>query len=234
MRGSPRSGTRRSPPSITAEHRAHLSASRMGHVVSAETRAKLSARFKGRSISAEQRAKMSTAKTGKSRPPFTAETRAKMSAARIGMKFTEEHCAAMRAANLGKVPSAETIAKRLHTLISHGGRRVYSPEEQARKAVERAKRWALANPQRALAHGRKCANTRRARKLAAFVEVVDPQVVFDRDGGICGICRTPVEDDQRWDVDHVIPLAKGGQHSYANVQLAHASCNKKKATRIAA
>jgi 5-methylcytosine-specific restriction endonuclease McrA len=29
-------------------------------------------------------------------------------------------------------------------------------------------------------------------------------------------------------IDHVIPLARGGEHSYANAQAAHGPCNMRK------
>jgi len=74
--------------------------------------------------------------------------------------------------------------------------------------------------------------TRRARKLAAFVEVVDPSVVFARDKGVCGICRLPVARNQPWHVDHIEPLSKGGAHSYDNSQLAHARCNRSKQAKV--
>jgi 5-methylcytosine-specific restriction endonuclease McrA len=75
------------------------------------------------------------------------------------------------------------------------------------------------------------AAARRARLRGQFVEHVDALVVYTRDGGICGICGEPVEP-AAFDVDHVIPLAKGGEHSYANVQAAHPSCNYSKKDRI--
>lgn len=86
-------------------------------------------------------------------------------------------------------------------------------------------KWRLSDPDRARLIKRKAEVNRRAIKRGAFVETVDPQVVFIRDDGWCGICLGPVSRDERWHVDHVIPLARGGKHSYANVQLAHAHCN---------
>ena len=71
------------------------------------------------------------------------------------------------------------------------------------------------------------AATRRARKLSAFVEDIDRQVVYDRDGGVCGICHEPVLR-RGFEVDHIKPLSKGGEHSYANVQAAHMRCNRRK------
>ena len=80
--------------------------------------------------------------------------------------------------------------------------------------------------------GRKKAGVRRARRKNAFIEPVDAKVVFDRDGGVCGICLQPVLPGQAWHVDHIEPLSKGGAHSYDNAQLAHAGCNMSKSARI--
>lgn len=78
---------------------------------------------------------------------------------------------------------------------------------------------------------------RRARMKNAFVEDVVPARVFRRDKWICGICKKPVSqlnDRSLVDIaslDHIIPLSKGGEHSYANTQLAHLSCNLSKGAR---
>ena len=69
---------------------------------------------------------------------------------------------------------------------------------------------------------------RRARKTGVFVERVYRSVVFKRDSGLCGICREAV-DSQDWHLDHKVPLALRGEHSYANTQVAHPTCNLKKA-----
>lgn len=74
--------------------------------------------------------------------------------------------------------------------------------------------------------------TRRARKRAAVVEVVDPAAVWTRDRGVCGLCGE-VADSADWHLDHVIPLAAGGEHSYANVQVSHPRCNLVKGPRAA-
>lgn len=71
---------------------------------------------------------------------------------------------------------------------------------------------------------------RRARKRGVFVEEVDRTVVLARYNGLCGICGDAV-DPERFDVDHIIPLLVGGEHSYANTQPAHPSCNYRKPKR---
>lgn len=90
-----------------------------------------------------------------------------------------------------------------------------------------AERWLAANPEKARAMSMKRSATRRARKAGAFVEYVDPLVVLERADGVCGICGQDV-DPWTFQVDHIVPLAAGGEHSYANTQPAHALCNRKK------
>lgn len=83
---------------------------------------------------------------------------------------------------------------------------------------------------------RKCA-ARAARKRGAFVEVVDPLTLFERDGWTCHLCKKKVRRNLSGmhldgpTIDHIIPLAEGGQHSYANTALAHRRCNSNKGAR---
>lgn len=60
---------------------------------------------------------------------------------------------------------------------------------------------------------------------------IDRLVVLEMDDGICGICGEDV-DPFRYEVDHIIPLARGGEYSYANVQAAHPLCNQRKNRRM--
>lgn len=76
-------------------------------------------------------------------------------------------------------------------------------------------------------NNRKRQLTRRTRKKNKFVEYVDPRVLYERDGGICGICKTQVHMNN-FHVDHIIPLSRGGKHSYENTQIAHQHCNQVK------
>jgi len=107
-------------------------------------------------------------------------------------------------------------------------------EANPEKVREKARRFRQNSPDKARVTARKGSRARYARKHGAFIEHVDPRIVFDRDKGICGICRQLVERSGSWHIDHVIPLSKGGRHAYDNVQLAHASCNCKKRDKIVA
>lgn len=73
---------------------------------------------------------------------------------------------------------------------------------------------------------------RRARKYGnGPIQDIDPRAVYARDGWHCGICGKPVDPDLEFPdpmsatLDHIIPLAQGGTHTWRNVQLAHQICN---------
>jgi 5-methylcytosine-specific restriction endonuclease McrA len=58
--------------------------------------------------------------------------------------------------------------------------------------------------------------------------------VFERDGWRCGICHAVIDQALRWPhpgsatLDHIVPLADGGDHMPSNWQAAHAACNIEK------
>lgn len=73
---------------------------------------------------------------------------------------------------------------------------------------------------------------RRAREKAARVEAVSPTRVFDRDGWRCQECKRPTPKKLRGtmapnapELDHIVPLAAGGEHSYRNCQCLCRACN---------
>lgn len=84
----------------------------------------------------------------------------------------------------------------------------------------------------------KNSHLRRARMAAAPTEQISLQAVAERDDWTCGICLKPVpktwpEDDrsQMPSLDHILPIARGGSHTWDNVQLAHYRCNLSKGAR---
>lgn len=91
-------------------------------------------------------------------------------------------------------------------------------------------------------HCKKCGNgsiKRRCKKYgAAFDSSVTPEKIFARDCYKCRICGRMCDmHDTSWNgfigalyptIDHIIPLAKGGSHTWDNVQCAHAICNSAK------
>ncbi len=91
--------------------------------------------------------------------------------------------------------------------------------------------WKKENPERSRELARLGKNRRRAREYNAFVEDVYSLILLELDDGACGICGEDV-DPFRYDIDHIFPLSKGGEHSYINTQIAHPSCNYKKGDKI--
>jgi 5-methylcytosine-specific restriction endonuclease McrA len=115
-----------------------------------------------------------------------------------------------------------------HLFRAQSRRRRADPEARARiNAAAREKRRGNAEY---LAKARMYVARREALKREAFVEDIDPLVVLERHDGICGICGDDV-DPLRFDVDHIVPLARGGEHSYRNTQPAHPSCNYRKGAK---
>lgn len=65
----------------------------------------------------------------------------------------------------------------------------------------------------------------------AAPEMFDRSEIFARDGGVCHICGGLVNPES-WHVDHVVPLARGGEHSRTNVAVAHPFCNQSKGAKL--
>jgi 5-methylcytosine-specific restriction endonuclease McrA len=79
---------------------------------------------------------------------------------------------------------------------------------------------------------------RDSRIKSAERETVVARKVFDRDGWMCRLCgvATPKElrgtyEHNAPEMDHVVPVARGGAHTYANTQCLCRSCNGWKSAR---
>jgi 5-methylcytosine-specific restriction endonuclease McrA len=83
----------------------------------------------------------------------------------------------------------------------------------------------------------------RAKKNGGKYEYYTRQQILDRDGSDCYLCQEPVDfnaphtrGEPGWEtyphVEHVIPLAKGGDDTLSNVKIAHAKCNIDKGVRL--
>jgi 5-methylcytosine-specific restriction endonuclease McrA len=82
-------------------------------------------------------------------------------------------------------------------------------------------------------------SSRRAKIRGVIKERVVPYRVFVRDNWTCQSCNKPTPkklrgtlDDNAPEMDHIIPLAKGGEHSYNNVQCLCRTCNAEKGERL--
>ena len=88
---------------------------------------------------------------------------------------------------------------------------------------------------------------REERIKAAKQDDIDLDALIERDGGICYICKKKTDkrrsfhrNEKRGDmrnypsINHVIPISRGGSHTWDNVRLACRSCNSKKGGRLVA
>lgn len=96
----------------------------------------------------------------------------------------------------------------------------------------RIREWKKRNPYKA----REYDHRRRARKMAVAYEAIDALYLAERDGWVCGICDLPIDSALRWpeygslSIDHIVPLSRGGSHTYANVRISHVICNIRRGT----
>lgn len=91
--------------------------------------------------------------------------------------------------------------------------------------------------------GRQDSHRHRAKKFGcAYDGTVTLKKLIKRDGLRCAICGGMCDpNDHSWSkyfgatsptIDHIIPMAKGGGHTWDNVQVAHAICNSYKGDNL--
>jgi hypothetical protein len=79
---------------------------------------------------------------------------------------------------------------------------------------------------------------RHRRRDAKAGQRIYRRKVFERDGWTCRLCLKPVQQEalvphpKAPTVDHILPLALGGSHTYLNVQTAHFICNSTKSANV--
>lgn len=88
---------------------------------------------------------------------------------------------------------------------------------------------------------RRSMHYRRQARLrgAKDAERIDPVAVLDACGWFCACCCAPTPKRKRGtvaldapEIDHVIPLARGGLHTWANLQCLCRRCNQLKSDRV--
>jgi 5-methylcytosine-specific restriction endonuclease McrA len=78
----------------------------------------------------------------------------------------------------------------------------------------------------------------KRRAIMKRGDVIRHLDIFERDEWICGICKELIDKYLRGDawmratLDHIIPLCKGGEHVFENVQAAHWRCNMLKGDQL--
>lgn len=104
-----------------------------------------------------------------------------------------------------------------------------SHSEWAKKNPDRHRqnsaKWIKANPWYAVAS----VNARRVKKRGAAGNYTkgDIDAILVRQGGICASCGS----DQRLEVDHIVPISKGGSNWPENLQVLCRGCNARKSSK---
>lgn len=123
-------------------------------------------------------------------------------------------------------------------------REVYYPKNRE-AIIERTTEYTKANPEMRQGIDRRYHQNnaekvrekngrRRLTKRGQTAGKVDFVEIRQRDEDVCHICQKPIDaallwpDPQSLTFDHVIPIARGGEHSMDNIKVAHARCNIKK------
>jgi 5-methylcytosine-specific restriction endonuclease McrA len=79
--------------------------------------------------------------------------------------------------------------------------------------------------------GRRARDERRAAAgpgARASFDDATRRALFAKQNGVCPCCMKPITSIAVGEVDHVVPLARGGKHDVTNFMLAHRQCNKEK------
>lgn len=113
----------------------------------------------------------------------------------------------------------------------------YCSHECNRKALNRAQKMSPCHRERNDNH------RHRAKKHGVeYVSGITLKKLVKRDGLRCRICGGMCDwSDHSWSefcgptypsIDHIIPIAKGGPHTWENVQVAHLICNSEKGDKL--
>lgn len=109
--------------------------------------------------------------------------------------------------------------------------RSYQDDAVREKAQQRTRRWAKENPERARAWAVTGRRNRRAKEFDAngSHSPTDVAAIFLAQKGKCAYCRKKVKE--KYEVDHIVPLAKGGANDKSNLQITCPKCNREKGSR---
>lgn len=159
-----------------------------------------------------------------------------------GVKYCSDECkrARNRREYRKKKMAAGRNGGRIEKIICrHCGKeftkKIYNAVPQFCSSRCAKRQWIEDNPEKAARNKARQRHTRRAAKYNnGPMDDINPADVFEFDGWVCGICGKKVNKDLSFphpysaSLDHIVPLSKGGTHTYSNVQLAHFICNSKK------
>lgn len=153
------------------------------------------------------------------RPYLTREQLAEEARARALREQAEKE---LRAAEREAEKAAHAARRRVQ-LEKQGRKGMTLTREETRARVRRQRERYNSDPEYQAAIKAKKIRRKRAQESTRVVPV-NRELVAERDGWRCAICGKRVTR-KTWSLDHIVPLARGGSHTYENVTLAHLRCN---------
>lgn len=78
---------------------------------------------------------------------------------------------------------------------------------------------------------RKSGQVHRCKAAGVYVEDISPIELYNQQGGICYICFCKFSFKDM-EMDHIIPISKGGKHESNNVKMCCGTCNRKKSVKL--
>lgn len=135
-----------------------------------------------------------------------------------------------RKANPGKSKAkvAEYYAANREIIAAHNA--TYRKANPEKRAAQHAAYYA-ANPEKFAAHNR---NRRsRARNAEGKHTAADIRAIFASQRGLCAncLCKLFKSGKQKYHVDHIMPLARGGNNWPSNLQCLCPACNLSKSSK---
>lgn len=123
--------------------------------------------------------------------------------------------------------TSEEWRKRNSDHVLSLARKRYAETEAGEKSRERARRWREENPDAVRLQTRK----RRARKKGNGGEhsTADVLDLLTKQRSKCAECGKSIKDG--YEVDHIMPLSKGGTDNRSNLQLLCKPCNQSKGAK---
>ncbi len=132
-----------------------------------------------------------------------------------GRKYCSDDC---RPVVYEPAPQSEMSCPECGVPFSGTPRRRFCSRACCKRATERTRRH------RNRANGKQPRNRQRRRAVVSSGENFTTLEIAERDNWRCHLCRKKVTRNN-WSIDHLVPIAAGGEHVRSNVAIAHHLCN---------
>lgn len=107
--------------------------------------------------------------------------------------------------------------------------RTYTKDDVRKKAQERTKKWAIINPERCKVNSQISRIRRKNLDVEGSHTPEDIKRILKQQKRRCAYCKTKL--GEKYHVDHITPLSKGGTNFAKNLQITCARCNLEKYAR---